>query len=167
MLEKKKYTYTNFEIKTIYEFLNKMFISNGIDIETSKFVVKNLKNFDGAYQEISKGIYNPNTDPKVKEYNNEIAKLMTKYADRDANGNIIMNGNEPRITDNAVEFNNELKELQTKYNEVIAMAQNADGYNQKFLANTREVEVDTWHTANSFSEKIPPFLMFYFAREDF
>lgn len=170
MLVKKKYTYAYFEIKNIYEFLNKLVTLEGISNEASQMIIKNIKTFEAKYQEIIKGIYNPNNDPEIKKYNEEIGTLMEKYADRDDQGNIVFvttqdNKKYPKITEMAVEYQQECETLNTKYQKVLEMANNAGEYNNNYMNSKIEMEVDTWYGIHEFPDNVPPFLMFYFARD--
>lgn len=171
MLVTKKYKYSYFEIKNIFEYLNKLVTLEGVSNESSQMILKNLKIIEDKYKEVMNGIYDPNKDPEIMKYNQEFKDLTIKFADRTEDGQIIgeiaSDGKtqQPKITEKLEDFQKAVVELQTKYNSQLEMARNANDYNAKFMNNTVDLEITTWDKLEEFPDKLPPFVMFYFARD--
>lgn len=164
----KKITLTQLEIKQYFEMLNKYINANGVGAELTYAAIKTIKSLEGVYQEIQKAIYNPEQDPKVGEYKQEIGALIQKFADRDEQGNVKFDANKnPIITEQIVEYQNAVAEVNKKFEETLTKVNGAGEYNQKVLANTRDVEIYTFSTIALVPEEIPGVFMYYMFREEF
>ena len=164
----KKINLSQLEIKQYFEMLNKYINSNGVGAELTYAAIKTIKSLESVYQEIQKAIYNPDQDPKVAEYKQEVGTLIQKFADRDEQGNIKFDANKnPIITEQIVEYQNAVAEVNKKFEETLTKVNGAGEYNQKVLANTRDVEIYTFSTITLVPEEIPGVFMYYMFREEF
>ena len=96
---------TQLEFKSYFETLNKYINVNGINSELTYAAVKTIKALENEYQDVLKGIYNPDNDPKFQEYKQEAQKILISKADRDEQGNIKVDANKtPIVTEQIVEY---------------------------------------------------------------
>ena len=164
----KKVQFTQFEIKQYFEILNKYIGGNGINGELTYAALKTIKALEKDYQEISQGIYNPDTDPKFAEYKQKVNELVVKFADRDEQGEIKFDANKnPTITEQIVEYQNELKKLQEEYAETLKLVGGANDFNRNYLSQPREVTIYTWEHIEQVPDEIPGVFMLYMFRNEF
>lgn len=164
----KKVQMTQAEIKQYYEMLNKYISGNGINAEFTYAALKTIKSLNNDYQEILKGMYNPDTDPKFTEYKQKVNDIIIKYADRDEQGEIILDKNKnPVIKEQIVEYQNDFKKLQEEYAETLKLVNGANEFNNNFLAQAREVTIYTWQHIEQVPDEIPGVFMLYMFKSEF
>lgn len=124
------------EFVELYEYAIKSFNENGYSINLSRFIAHLVKNYNLLYRQILTEL-NLVMTQRGMEYDQKRKKLIEKYADRDATGEMIYQNGQPVIKENIVEFrkegetldksykteiesyNNKVKELETKKMETI------------------------------------------------
>ena len=164
----KTVTYKYYEIKQFFEVLNKFITTDGVGRDMSYAALKTINILEPVYKEIVEGIYKPENDPKVKEYQDGIKKLAFQYADRDEQGKtkVDPNGN-PIVTEQIVEFQNAVQKYNEENKAVIDMANGANKFNQEYLSNSKEVKIFTLNSIEQCPDKLPPVLMYYFFKDSF
>lgn len=131
------------EIKSLYEYCSDNFRKPGITVEWSKIIYKNLELLTTPYKQIIDGLYDEMKDQSFLEYNQKVGNLLDKYADRDSQGNIIMNPNTklPEINEMIVEFTKDNEKLNEEYKETISKIDNKNEINNKFLSQVATVNI--------------------------
>ena len=164
----KTYNFTYFDIKQFFEILNKFIVNNGVGIDISVAALKTIAVLEPIYREVVNGIYVPEKDEKVIEYQKGVREIAVKYADRNEQGELrVDDKNNPIITEQIVEFQKELGEYNEKNKSVIEMANNAPKYNQEYLANKKDVTIFTLNNIDLCPNEVPPILVYYFFRDQF
>lgn len=159
---------TQLEFKSYFETLNKYINVNGINSELTYAAVKTIKALENEYQDVLKGIYNPDNDSKFQEYKQEAQKILISKADRDEQGNIKVDANKtPIVTEQIVEYQNEMKELQEKFADVLQKVNGANEYNFNYLNQPRDLKIYTWKSIEEVPNEIPGVIMYYMFREEF
>ena len=163
----KKVVLSQMEIKNFYEILNKYISGNGINAEFTYAALKSLKSMDAAYKEIVQGIYNPDTDPKFTEYKQKVNENIIRFADRDEQGEIVLDGNKnPVIKEQIVEYQNEIKKLNDEYEETLKLVNGSNEFNKNFLSQAKEVTIWTWRGIREVPDEIPGIFMLYMFKEE-
>lgn len=163
----KKVQLSQMEIKNYFEMLNKYIGGNGINAEFTYAALKTLKSLEKDYQEIVKGIYNPDTDPKFTEYKQKVNENIVKFADRDEQGEIVLDANKnPVVKEQIVEYQNEIKKLNEEYAETLKLVNGANEFNRNYLAQAREVTIWTWRGIREVPDEIPGIFMLYMFKEE-
>ena len=159
---------TQLEFKSYFETLNKYINVNGINSELTYAAVKTIKALENDYQEVIKGIYNPDNDPKFQEYKQEAQKILISKADRDEQGNIKVDANKtPIVTEQIVEYQNEMKTLQEQFAETLKLVSGANDFNRNYLNQAREVTIYTWRLIDEVPDEIPGVFMLYMFKSEF
>lgn len=164
----KKVQLSQLEIKNYFEMLNKYITVNGVNAELTYAALKTLKALEPVYKEILQGIYNPDNDPKVQEYKQEVNSLIVKHADRTEQGDIVFDANKnPVIKEQIVEYQNGIKELNEKYAETLKLVNGANEFNQNFLNQAKEVTIYSWHRIEEVPDEIPGVFLLYMFKSEF
>ena len=71
-LKSKQVKMKNFEVKNLFEFLNKVAAERGVSKDVTECVIKNLTELEKTYNDVMSGLFNPETDPNVNKYKQEI-----------------------------------------------------------------------------------------------
>lgn len=150
---------TLFEIKNLYEFFFTIYRQPGFTFEWSKITIKNIKYLETPYNQISQGVYNEENDPKFFEFKDKYEKLVRKFADRDDQGNIVMEDEEPRITEMIVEFNKEKEELEKEYKEMLNKLENKNSLNKKFLDQKVKIKIIVPDNETDYPPQVPPYVL--------
>lgn len=159
---------TRLELKQYFEILNNYINGESIDAELTYIAIKTIKNLEPLYQKIVNGIYNPDNDLNYKKYKENFDKLMFKYADRDEQGEILLDNNkQPIITEQIIEFQNDLNQLDKENKELLDLVNNANENNFNFLNQTEQIKIYAWKTIDLVSNKIPGIIMFFMFKEEF
>lgn len=83
-------------------------------------------------------IYVEQTDTEFQKFTKENNELALKYADKDEQGNVIVENNNYKITKQETEFKRESEALQKKYEEVLKSRQQKIQESMQFLEQTAE-----------------------------
>lgn len=119
-MEQKTIILTNGQVKVIYEYFSQLLQQEGKNALFSYFIYNNMKFLSESYNKIVNLLYNENTDEKYQEFRQKASELVTKYAERDEQGNVKFNEqNQPMIIEQIAEFKEENEKLIEKYKEVI------------------------------------------------
>lgn len=147
------------EIKGLYEFFIDSYRKEGLTVDWSIFIYKNLQYLSKPYEQIISGEYNENKDPKYAEYAEKMNKLLQQYVDRDEQGTpITLKTGEPQITELIVEFQKEQKKLDEEYKDLITKLENKEEINRKFLS--QKVKIKLFKAEKSeIPDKIPPIIV--------
>jgi hypothetical protein len=166
-IAEKKVQLSQMEIKNYFEMLNKYIGANGIDATLTYAALKTLKSLEKDYNEILQGIYNPDNDPKFAEYKQKVNENVVKFADRDEQGELILDKNKnPVITEQIVEYQNEIKKLQEEYAETLKLVNGANDFNRNYLSQAREVTIWTWRRMEEVPDEIPGVFMLYMFKNE-
>jgi hypothetical protein len=104
-MQEKAITLKNGQVKGIYEYFVNILQQDGKNAVFSYMVYKNAEKLAAAYNEISGKIYNEAADTTFQEFKKKVSELISKYADRDEQGNIkIDEKGQPVIIEQLVEF---------------------------------------------------------------
>ena len=164
----KTITLSKYEIKKYFEILNSYINGEGIDAELSYIAIKTLKLLDPIYKKIAEGIYNPDKDIKFQEYKQKLEQLSIKYADRDEQGEVLLDNNkQPIITEQIVEFQNELNHLSNENKELLDLVNNSNQNNFNFLNQIETVKIYSWKSIEFVPNKIPAIIMYFMFNEEF
>ena len=164
----KSVTLSRYEIKQYFEILNNYINGEGIDAELSYIAIKTVKLLDPIYKKIAEGIYNPDKDIKFQEYKQKLERLSIKYADRDEQGEVLLDNNKrPVITEQIVEFQNELNSLSNENKELIDLVNGSNQNNFNFLNRTETVKIYSWKSIDFVPDKIPAVIMYFMFNEEF
>lgn len=150
---------TLLEIKNLYEYFFAACRQPGLSLEWSKVTVKNVKYLETPYKQISHGVYNEENDAKFYEFSEKYQKLIKKYADRDDQGNIVYENDEPIITEMIVEFDKEKTELETEYKDLLDKLKNKNDINNKFLKQKVKIKIIVPNIENDIPGAVPPFVV--------
>lgn len=157
-MEEKEIEVTLLEIKNLYEYFYGAYNRPGLSVDWSLLVAKNIKYLETPYKQISKGVYNEENDPKFYEFKDKYEKLVRKYADRDEQGNMIMENEEPRVTELIVEFNKEKDKLEQNYKNLLDKLNNKNTINNKFLQQKVKIKLNVLKKDN-IPALVPPFVV--------
>lgn len=164
----KKVQMSQLEVKQYFEMLNKYISGNGINGELTYAAIKTIKTLEKDYNEIMAGLYNPDADPKFAEYKQKVDELVMKYADRDEQGELILDANKrPTITEQIVEYQNDVKKLQEEFVDTLNLVNGSNDFNRNFLNQPREVKIWTWSNIEQVPDEIPGVFMLYMFKEEF
>lgn len=164
----KEVTLTRLELKQYFEILNNYINGDGLDAALTYIALKTIKNLESAYKRINCGIYNPENDIRYKEYNQKFDQLSFKYADRDEQGEVLLNSNkQPIITEQIIEFQNELKKLNDDNKELLNLVDNSKENNFKFLNQQEIFKIYSWNSIDLVPDKIPGVIMYFMFKEEF
>lgn len=150
---------TLLEIKNLYEYFFAAYRQPGLSIEWSKVTVKNVKYLETPYKQISQGVYNEENDAKFYEFSEKYQKLIKKYADRDDQGNIVYENDEPIITEMIVEFDKAKTELETEYKDLLDKLHNKNEINNKFLNQKVKIKIMVPNIDSDIPGAVPPFVV--------
>lgn len=150
---------TLLEIKNLYEYFFAAYRQPGLSIEWSKVTVKNVKYLETPYKQISQGVYNEENDTKFYEFSEKYQKLIKKYADRDDQGNIVYENDEPIITEMIVEFDKAKTELETEYKDLLDKLHNKNEINNKFLNQKVKIKIMVPNIDSDIPGAVPPFVV--------
>ncbi len=119
-MEQKSITLKRGQVKGIYEYFASQLQQEGKNAAFSYFVYKNAEYLASEYANIVKVAYNENADEKFQEFRQKGTEIVTKYADRDEQGNIKFDEKgQPIITEQIAEFQAEDKKLVEEYKDVL------------------------------------------------
>lgn len=159
---------TRIEFKQYFETFDKYINNENSNAELTYIALKTLNKFKPEYYKIISGIYNPDKDIKFQEYKRQVNQLAIKYADRDEQGEILLNDNkEPIITEQIIEFQNELKQLIDSNKELLEQVNSANENNFKFLNELVKFNIYAWKTIEMVPDKIPGIIMYFMFKEEF
>ena len=159
---------TRIELKQYFELLDKYIDNEGVDAELTYIAIKTLKLLEPEYKNAISGIYNPDNDIKYQQYKQELNQLAFKYADRDEQGEVLLNNNnQPIITEQIIEYQNELNALKNNNKEVLDLVENCNKNNFNFLNQQLKFKIYAWKSIELVSDKIPGLIMYYMFREEF
>lgn len=159
---------TRIEFKQYFEEFDKYINNENSNAELTYIALKTLNKFKQEYNKIISGIYNSDKDIKFQEYKRQINQLAIKYADRDEQGEILLNDNkEPIITEQIIEFQNELKQLIDNNKELLEQVNSANENNFKFLNELEKFNIYAWKTIEMVPDKIPGIIMYFMFKEEF
>ena len=150
---------TLLEIKNLYEYFFDAYRQPGLSLEWSKVTVKNVKYLETPYKQISQGVYNEENDAKFFEFSEKYQKLIKKYADRDDQGNIVYENDDPVITEMIVEFDKAKTELETEYKDLLDKLKNKNEINNKFLNQKVKIKIMVPNIENDIPVAVPPFVV--------
>ena len=150
---------TLLEIKNLYEYFFAAYRQPGLSLEWSKVTVKNVKYLETPYKQISQGVYNEENDAKFYEFSEKYQKLIKKYADRDDQGNIVYENDEPIITEMIVEFDKAKTELETEYKDLLDKLHNKNEINNKFLNQKVKIKIMVPNIDSDIPGAVPPFVV--------
>ena len=150
---------TLLEIKNLYEYFYAAYTQPGLSLEWSKITCKNIKYLETPYNQISKGVYNEKNDSKFYEFSEKYEKLVRKYADRDDQGNIVYENEDPVINEMSVEFEKERDELEKEYKDLLDKINNKNDINNKFLTQKVKIKIMVPDTENDIPAQVPPFIV--------
>lgn len=150
---------TLLEIKNLYEYFFAAYRQPGLSLEWSKVTVKNVKYLETPYKQISQGVYNEENDAKFYEFSEKYQKLIKKYADRDDQGNIVYENDEPIITEMIVEFDKAKTELETEYKDLLEKLKNKNDINNKFLNQKVKIKIMVPNIDSDIPGAVPPFVV--------
>lgn len=150
---------TLLEIKNLYEYFFDAYRQPGLSLEWSKVTVKNVKYLETPYKQISQGVYNEENDAKFFEFSEKYQKLIKKYADRDDQGNIVYENDDPVITEMIVEFDKAKTELETEYKDLLDKLKNKNEINNKFLNQKVKIKIMVPNLENDIPVAVPPFVV--------
>lgn len=150
---------TLLEIKNLYEYFFAAYRQPGLSLEWSKVTVKNVKYLETPYKQISQGVYNEENDAKFFEFSEKYQKLIKKYADRDDQGNIVCENDDPVITEMIVEFDKAKTELETEYKDLLDKLKNKNEINNKFLNQKVKIKIMVPNLESDIPVAVPPFVV--------
>lgn len=159
---------TRIELKQYFELLDKYIDNEGVDAELTYIAIKTLKLLEPEYKNAINSIYNPDNDIKYQQYKQDLNQLAFKYADRDEQGEVLLNNNnQPIITEQIIEYKNELNKLNNNNKEVLELVENCNKNNFNFLNQQLKFKIYAWKSIELVSDKIPGLIMYYMFREEF
>lgn len=150
---------TLLEIKNLYEYFFAAYRQPGLSLEWSKVTVKNVKYLETPYKQISQGVYNEENDAKFFEFSEKYQKLIKKYADRDDQGNIVYENDDPVITEMIIEFDKAKTELETEYKDLLDKLKNKNEINNKFLNQKVKIKIMVPNLDSDIPGVVPPFVV--------
>lgn len=149
---------TLLDIKNLYEYFFTIYRQPGLTHEWSLITCKNIKYLETPYNQISKGVYNEDNDPKFYEFKEKYEKIVKKNADRDDQGTIIMENNQPKITELMVEFQKDKAELEKEYKDLLDKISNKNTINDKFLNQKVKIKIMIPNN-DAYPDAVPPFVI--------
>ena len=149
---------TLLDIKNLYEYFYTMYRQPGLTHDWSLITCKNIKYLETPYNQISKGVYNEENDPKFYEFKEKYEKIVKKNADRDEQGTIIMENNQPKITELMVEFQKDKAELEKEYKDLLDKISNKNTINDKFLNQKVKIKIMIPNN-DAYPDAVPPFVI--------
>lgn len=149
---------TLLDIKNLYEYFYTSYRQPGLTHDWSLITCKNVKYLETPYNQISKGVYNEENDPKFYEFKEKYEKIVKKNADRDDQGTIIMENNQPKITELMVEFQKDKAELEKEYKDLLDKISNKNTINDKFLNQKVKIKIMIPNN-DAYPNEVPPFVI--------
>lgn len=155
---------TLLEIKNLYEYFYAAYTKPGLSLEWSKITCKNIKYLETPYNQISQGVYNEKNDSKFYEFSEKYQKLIKKYADRDDQGNIIYENDDPVIGEMIVEFEKDKESLENEYKDLLDKINSKKDINNKFLNQKVKIKIIVPNNEGDIPGAVPPFVVDVFTR---
>lgn len=149
---------TLLDIKNLYEYFYTAYRQPGLTHDWSLITCKNVKYLETPYNQISKGVYNEENDPKFYEFRTKYEKIVKQFADRDDQGTIIMENNQPKITELMVEFQKDKAELEKEYKDLLDKISNKNTINDKFLNQKVKIKIMIPNN-DAYPDTVPPFVI--------
>lgn len=149
---------TLLDIKNLYEYFYTAYRQPGLTYSWSLITCKNVKYLETPYNQISKGVYNEENDPKFYEFRTKYEKIVKQFADRDDQGTIIMENNQPKITELMVEFQKAKTELEKEYKDLLDKLNNKNTINDKFLNQKVKIKIMIPNN-DDYPDAVPPFVI--------
>lgn len=149
---------TLLDIKNLYEYFYTAYRQPGLTYSWSMITCKNVKYLETPYNQISKGVYNEENDPKFYEFRTKYEKIVKQFADRDDQGTIIMENNQPKITELMVEFQKAKTELEKEYKDLLDKITNKNSINDKFLNQKVKIKIMIPNN-DDYPDAVPPFVI--------
>jgi len=148
-MEQRLITLKNGQIKAIYEYFGNLLSKDGKNAEFSYMIYKNAEILSPMYAEIVNKIYNENADSEFQKFLQAGRELISKYADRDEQGNVITdtNGN-PLVNEQIAEFNTENTALLEEYKAVISAREQRIKESVEYLETSYELNLFVVHLEN-------------------
>lgn len=160
-LKTKQVKMKNFEVKNLFEFLNKVAAERGVSVDVTKCVIKNLTELEKTYNEVMSGLFNPETDPNVNKYKQEIHQLQLKFADKNEKGEVIAVNGKLQLTEKLADYEAAIKSLNEKYTNVLQMISNAPAYNNQYMNNERDITINV---LDEYPDETHPLLVYYLTK---
>lgn len=99
------------EIKNFFDFLNKIANERGVSKEVTACVLENIQLIQPIYADVINGIFNPDTDPNIAKYKQEIQQLQMQFADKNENGEVIINKGKIQLTEKFADYEKDRKSV--------------------------------------------------------
>lgn len=89
-MEQKLLTLKNGQVKAFYEYFANLLNQDGKNAAFSYMIYQNVMILSAKYNEIMSTIYDERKDAAFMEFVSKANDLLTKYADRNEQGDVIM-----------------------------------------------------------------------------
>jgi len=123
-------TLSNFQLKQLFETLNRKLNDDGENAKFSWLVFKNCEILAKPYSDLMNELYDERREPEFPAFYQAQQALVQKYADRDEQNNIVVDGNNaPVINENIVEFNQANAALLEQYSDLYEKIKKKDEIN--------------------------------------
>lgn len=115
-MEQRLITLKNGQIKAIYEYFAKLLNEDGKNAAFSYMLYKNVEILNERYADIIAKMYDEKSDVEFQNFRNKGSELVTKYADRNEQGEILLDTQgQPIIREMLAEFNTDREKLTEEF----------------------------------------------------
>lgn len=147
------------EVTQLFEEFNTLILKEGVSAKYSLFVYNNAQVLMPIWEQIAAEIYDERREPEFPKFIQQNNDIITKYADRDEQGNIVKDQNgQPMITEQIVEFNTAVETLNSTYKEMLERIAQKDEINKQVYLQEIEVEL-TCLDIDEFPANTKPFVV--------
>ena len=144
----------NIELKEIFELFQR-YLDVSLNSDLACIIVVNIKKLGDYYNELMGKIYNPQNDPEYIKYNEGILTIATRYADRDEQGNPILdNSGKIVITEQIVECQEAIAKYNEENAEILKKVNGCNEKNNSLMQETVKIPIFTWATLSSVPDNI-------------
>ena len=151
-------TVTKYQLKQLFEEFNSKILADGISAKYSWFLFKNAETMSGIYNGIMAELFDERREPEFREIWAAQKTLQEKYADRDENGQFVLNNGLPVYTKCAKEYDEEFLKLREAHKEFFTKLDAKERTNMEILNQTVTFQA-TMLELSEFPANTKPFIV--------
>lgn len=155
-MEQRLITLKNGQIKAIYEYFAKLLNEDGKNAAFSYMLYKNVEILNERYTDIIAKMYDEKTDAEFQNFRNKGSELVAKYADRNEQGEILLDTQgQPIINEMLAEFNTDREKLTEEFKPVLANREQRISETISMLETTYELNLYVTKIENMPNDTMP------------
>lgn len=155
-MEQRLITLKNGQIKAIYEYFAKLLNEDGKNAAFSYMLYKNVEILNERYADIIAKMYDEKTDVEFQNFRNKGSELVTKYADRNEQGEILLDTRgQPIIREMLAEFNTDREKLTEEFKPMLDNREQRIAETISMLETTYELNLYVTKIENMPNDTMP------------